>query len=66
MRYWLSLLLVALGVLIGVQNPDSAHISFAYWSFDFPMSLTILIISMLGLICGWLLYPIQKLVRKKL
>ncbi|MBP7900457.1 MAG: LapA family protein [Gammaproteobacteria bacterium] len=65
MRYWIGLFIIALGILVGLQNPGFIKLHWFIWSLELPIAVACLVIFMSGLLIGWLLYPIQHFFRKK-
>lgn len=65
MRYWIGLIVLVLGVLLGIQNPEKVTLHWLSWSVDLPLAALLLVTLILGALFGWLLNPLQRLFRKK-
>lgn len=65
MRYWIGLIVLVLGVLLGIQNPEKVTLHWLSWSIDLPLAALLLVTLILGALFGWLLNPLQRLFRKK-
>lgn len=65
MTYWISIIILLLGVVLGLQNPEVVRIHLAAWQWELPFSVAALIIFSAGLVVGWLISRVQGLFRRK-
>ncbi len=66
MTYWIWIIILLLGVMLGLQNPEVVTLHLAAWQWELPFSVAALFIFITGISIGWLVSRIQTLfVRKK-
>jgi uncharacterized integral membrane protein len=66
MTYWIGMIILLLGVMLGLQNPEVVTLHLAAWQWELPFSVAALFIFITGIFVGWLVSRIQTFfVRKK-
>jgi len=56
-KWFVTLALLGLIVLIGLQNIQEATVSLLLWTFRLPLIVVIVLSYLVGLIVGWLWWP---------
>lgn len=59
-RWVVTLTLLALIVVIGLQNIRAAEISVLFWTFQMPLIVVIVLSYALGVVVGWLWWPFTR------
>ncbi len=59
-RWIVTLTLVGLVVLIGLQNIREAEVSVLFWTFSMPLIVVIVLSYAVGMIVGWLWWPFTR------
>jgi uncharacterized integral membrane protein len=59
-RWIVTLTLLGLVALIGLQNIREAEVSVLFWNFQMPLIVVIVLSYAVGLIVGWLWWPFAR------
>ena len=59
-RWIVTLTLLGLVVLIGLQNIRDAEVSVLFWNFQMPLIVVIVLSYAVGVIVGWLWWPFAR------
>jgi uncharacterized integral membrane protein len=65
MTYWIGIIILVFGIILGLQNPEVVTFHLAYWQWELPFSVAALIIFIMGVLVGWLFARLQGLFRRK-
>ena len=56
-RWFVTLALLGLIILVSLQNIDETTVSVLFWTFRMPLIIVIILSYGIGLIVGWLWWP---------
>lgn len=59
-RWIVSVTLVGLIVLVGLQNIRETDVSVLFWTFQMPLIVVIVLSYAVGMIVGWLWWPFTR------
>jgi uncharacterized integral membrane protein len=59
-RWIVTLTLLSLVVLVGLQNIRAAEISVLFWNFQMPLIVVIVLSYAIGVVVGWLWWPFTR------
>jgi uncharacterized integral membrane protein len=62
-RLIIAVTLVLLTFLFAVQNAATVDLRFLFWSVEFPRSLLIFLVLLIGMMIGWFLRSILRIMR---
>ncbi len=65
MTYWIGIIILLLGVMLGLQNPEVITLHLAAWQWELPFSVAALLIFIAGILVGWLISRLQTLIVRK-
>lgn len=59
-RWIVTLTLLGLVALIGLQNIREAEVSVLFWNFQMPLIVVIVLSYAIGMVVGWLWWPFTR------
>lgn len=65
MGYWFAIVVIGLGVLFGMQNPNDVTLTLIEWQWQLPLSVLMLILVLFGIFIGVVSCRIQRLWARK-
>jgi uncharacterized integral membrane protein len=65
MTYWIGIIILLFGIVLGLQNPEVVTFHFVSWQWELPFSVAALVIFIAGVFVGWLFTRLQGLFRRK-
>lgn len=64
-RWIVTLTLLGLVVLIGLQNIRAAEVGVLFWTFQMPLIVVIVLSYAVGMIVGWLWWPFTRSAQRR-
>jgi uncharacterized integral membrane protein len=59
-RWIVTLTLLGLVVVVGLQNIRAAEVSVLFWTFQMPLIVVIVLSYAIGVVVGWLWWPFTR------
>lgn len=64
MFYWLALIILVTGMMLGLQNAAAVAVALGPWTLELPLAVALLAMLALGMLAGWFLHALKHLLRR--